>query len=190
MDTNPRLPKACAPEGESLREVVLASVEAFDAETARERESRERVLSELRCLPSPFDRYAAPVHVTGSAVVVGPWGTVLHRHKRLGIWLQPGGHLDAGEAPWAAALRETQEETGLTGALAADRALFHLDVHEAGEHLHLDLRYLLRCYDRVLAPGPDESQEVRWFDLASATGVADIGLVDAIERLGRMEATS
>ena len=39
-----------------------------------------------------------PTHVTASGIVVGRRGTVLHRHKRLGIWMQPGGHIDAGES--------------------------------------------------------------------------------------------
>ena len=51
--------------------------------------------------------------MTASGIVVGRRGTVLHRHKKLGIWMQPGGHIDAGESPEEAALREATEELGL-----------------------------------------------------------------------------
>ena len=48
-------------------------------------------------LDQPFSETADPIHVTGSAIVIGPRGVVLHLHKRLGIWLQPGGHVERGE---------------------------------------------------------------------------------------------
>jgi 8-oxo-dGTP pyrophosphatase MutT (NUDIX family) len=38
---------------------------------------------------------------------------LLHRHRRLGRWLPPGGHVEPGETPDEAAVRETLEETGL-----------------------------------------------------------------------------
>ena len=38
---------------------------------------------------------------------------LLHRHKRLGLWLPPGGHIDDGELPDEAAVRETLEESGV-----------------------------------------------------------------------------
>ena len=105
-------------------------------------------MNELDRLSDPFDRYADPVHLTGSAIVTGPRGTVLHLHKTLRRWLQPGGHIDPGEAPWEAALRETEEETGLEVRLpGAGPDLFHLDAHPAGVHFHLDLRYLVSCDD-------------------------------------------
>ncbi|MBO0894722.1 MAG: hypothetical protein J2O39_10120, partial [Acidimicrobiales bacterium] len=70
---------------------LRAAVVAFEALSPRERASRARMLEELERLAFPLDRDADPVHVTGSAVVVGRRGTVLHLHKRLGRWMQPGG---------------------------------------------------------------------------------------------------
>jgi 8-oxo-dGTP pyrophosphatase MutT (NUDIX family) len=163
---------------------VRASVEQFDARTEREVASRQRFLLELARLAEPFDREADPVHVTGSAIVTGPRGTVLHLHKTLGFWLQPGGHIDAGETPWEAAVRETQEETGLLGHHPeGGPLLFHLDAHPAGKHFHLDLRYLLSCGDVDTSPAAGESQEVRWFGLDEAVAIADEGLVDGLRRL-------
>jgi 8-oxo-dGTP pyrophosphatase MutT (NUDIX family) len=159
-------------------------VAEFEAVTAREVASRDRFLLELDRLARPFDRNADPVHVTGSAIVAGPRGVVLHLHKRLGGWMQPGGHVDAGETPAEAAVRETVEETGLrVRHPAAGPQLIHLDVHPAGPHVHLDLRYLLLSEDAEPSPPPGESQEVRWFTLAEAIEVADDALVDGLRRL-------
>lgn len=164
---------------------IRAAVAAFEALTPRERASRARMLEELERLPRPFDREADPVHVTGSAVVVGRRGTVLHLHKRLGRWMQPGGHLDPGEAPWEAALREATEETGLhLRHPDAEPRFIHLDVHPAASgHTHLDLRYLLVGDDADPSPPPGESPHVRWFTLADAIATADEGLVDALVRV-------
>jgi 8-oxo-dGTP pyrophosphatase MutT (NUDIX family) len=163
-----------------LREAVTA----FDAATEREVASRTRFLAELDRLADPFGREADPVHVTGSGIVAGRRGTVLHWHKRIGGWMQPGGHVDAGETPWETALRETQEETGLAVRHpAGGPRLLHLDAHPAGPHFHLDLRYLLEGADEDPAPPPGESQQVRWFTLADAMQVADDALIDGLRRL-------
>lgn len=169
---------------QQVTDELRRAVAGFDAATPREISSRSRFLAELGRLADPFDRDADPVHVTASAIVVGPRGTVLHWHKRVGGWLQPGGHVDAGEAPWQAALREASEETGLPvrhpdgGPL-----LVHLDVHDAGPHVHLDLRYLLHGGDAEPSPPPGESPLVRWVSLADAIAVADPALVEALRRV-------
>jgi 8-oxo-dGTP pyrophosphatase MutT (NUDIX family) len=169
-------------DGSDLAVSLRLLVEAHSPGDPREVASRERFLAELDRLERPFDEEADPVHVTASAVVVGRRGTVLHLHRRLGRWLQPGGHVDPGEAPEAAALRETWEETGLAVSHPADGPrLIHLDVHEAARgHVHLDLRYLLVGPDADPAPLPGESPDVRWCSWVDAETMADAALAGAL----------
>ena len=142
-------------------------------------------LAELERLPRPLDEDADPVHVTASAIVVGDRGTVLHRHKRLGLWLQPGGHVDPDELPWDAAVRETAEETGLAASHPeTGPRLIHVDVHDGGRgHTHLDLRYLLTAPPHDPSPPDGESPDVRWFAWDAAIALADPGLAGALRDL-------
>jgi 8-oxo-dGTP pyrophosphatase MutT (NUDIX family) len=167
------------PRRESIRTEVL-SRRPVDA---RERHSQAAFLSAFDTLPRPFDEDAAPTHVTASAIVVGERGVVLHRHKRLGIWLQPGGHIDDREFPADAAVREAREETGLPVALASGD-LVHVDVHPGPRgHTHLDLRYLVRAAPVDPAPPQGESQDVRWWTWADAIRIADPGLEGVLRAL-------
>lgn len=170
---------------------LRAAVMARDPVDVREKESVERILTELDRLPRPFDEHADAVHVTGSAVVVGPRGVVLHRHRKLGLWLQPGGHIDPGETPAQAARREAEEETGLElGHPRGIPHLVHVDVHPGPHgHTHLDIRFLLEAGDEDPAPGPEESQDVRWFDWDEAIDIADPGLRGALVALRRDRAS-
>jgi 8-oxo-dGTP pyrophosphatase MutT (NUDIX family) len=166
---------------------VRASVQARHPVDERERVSIGRFLAELDRLAHPFDRDADLVHVTGSAIVTGPAGVLLLRHRRLGIWLQPGGHVDPGETPWAAAEREAREETGLAVRLVSTE-LTHVDVHAGGRgHTHLDLRYLVAVDTESghaePAPPPGESQEIGWFGWDDAIAIADDGLRGALVAL-------
>jgi 8-oxo-dGTP pyrophosphatase MutT (NUDIX family) len=161
---------------------LRALVEGHESSSPREVAARRRFLAELGRLAAPCDEHAGPTHVTASGIVVGRRGTVLHLHKRLGIWMQPGGHIDAGETPDVAAKREATEELGLAVEHPPGGPhLIHLDVHEAAHgHTHLDLRYLLLAPDSDPHPPPDESPDARWCGWDEALAIADPGLVDAL----------
>jgi ADP-ribose pyrophosphatase YjhB (NUDIX family) len=135
-----------------VRDLVAGHV----ATSAGERAAQDRFLTELARLDDPYNERADLTHVTASALVVGRRGTVLHLHKRLGRWMQPGGHIDPGETPPEAA------------------RMIHLDVHEAAlGHVHLDLRYLVIGPDEDPKPPAGESQEAYWFGWEEADAMAD-----------------
>ncbi|MFP4311068.1 MAG: NUDIX hydrolase [Nitriliruptoraceae bacterium] len=151
---------------------------------ASEARSLSRTRQLLTWLASPLDEHADPTHVTGSAIVLDERSRVLlHRHKRLGRWLQPGGHLDPGELPWQAAVRETREETGLDAhPPALGVTLVHVDVHEGPRgHVHLDLRYLLLAQAAAaFSPAAGESPDVAWCSAAEVRRHADTSTLAAV----------
>ena len=151
----------------------------------RERESIERFLALAPVLTDPFNEHADLVHITASAIVVTEAGdkVALHMHKRLNMWLQPGGHIDVGEDIVAAALREAREETGLPVRHEREGGVFvHLDVHPGPRgHTHFDVRFVVRAPKVTPTPGVGESPEVRWFSWNEAQAMADAGLVGALQ---------
>jgi 8-oxo-dGTP pyrophosphatase MutT (NUDIX family) len=165
---------------------LLAALRTRTPVDEREATSIERFEHHLPRLERPYDEHADPVHVTGSAIVVGPRGVVLHLHKRLGLWLQPGGHVDEGETPADGALREAREETGLDVRHAGPGGtpqLVHVDVHPGPKgHTHLDVRFLLEA-DGDPSPPEGESPDCRWFGWDEALAVADAGLSGALGAL-------
>lgn len=117
--------------------------------------------------PQALERTGDPAHLTAGAVVLDPTGSrvLLVLHGKVHRWLQPGGHVEVGDASLAAAaLRETVEETGV-GGLRVDPVPVDLDRHPApclvGEHL--DVRFLLVAMNGDEPVVSDESLDVRWW---------------------------
>ncbi len=164
---------------------VLSGVDSIVPVDDREAVSIARLRIEVARLRRPFDEHADDVHLTASAFVLGTRGTVLHKHRRLGIWVQPGGHVDEGESAPQAALREATEETGLSLCHPPEGpTLLNVDVHPGPKgHTHLDLRYVLLGSDSDPDPPPGESQEVRWCSFPEADALAEPTLRAALRRL-------
>jgi 8-oxo-dGTP pyrophosphatase MutT (NUDIX family) len=143
-------------------------------------------------VPDPWSR-SLPLHFTGSALVVHrPSRRVLLRwHARHELWLQVGGHGDAGETdPLEIALREATEETGLRDLVPwPDASLRHAVVcyvrpsATEPEHEHADLRYILATESPEAIAPEDEHALLRWLTLDEArTLVGTNNVRDTIDR--------
>jgi len=102
---------------------VMAALDGFEPRSAHEAVDVALVRTLARG-GDPWSR-SSPVHVTGSAIVVHPESgrVVLRWHERMQGWLQLGGHGDPGETdPFAIAVREAGEETGLSDLVASTGA--------------------------------------------------------------------
>ncbi|MCE7032848.1 NUDIX hydrolase [Lysobacter sp. GX 14042] len=121
------------------------------------------------------DRQAG--HFTASAWLVDRTGTrvLLTHHRKLGRWLQLGGHADGDEDLARVALTEAREESGLEG-LAVEPVLFDLDRHwipargDVPGHWHYDARYVVRAggSERFVVSG--ESLALAWRPIAEIAG--------------------
>ena len=126
----------------------------------------------------PFVRERLDGHFTGSAWLVSGDGrrVLLTHHRKLGRWLQLGGHADGDRDLARVALREAQEETGVHGLHLEDGAIFDLDRHWIPErgavpgHWHFDVRYVVRAGADERFVVSEESHDLAWREI---TAVAD-----------------
>jgi 8-oxo-dGTP pyrophosphatase MutT (NUDIX family) len=144
---------------------------AYDPVDSDERGYLVRMLDLAAAARDPFSRLEyTPGHFTASGFVVHPNGDriLLIHHERLGIWVQPGGHVEHDDAtPLDAAAREVAEETGLGVLHPVSAGLVDVDIHVFPEtddqprHLHFDLRFGFVGGDHRVRP-LDGTVEARW----------------------------
>ena len=130
---------------------------------------------------------------TATTFVVHEQRTLLLHHRKLGMWLPPGGHIDPNELPDHAALREVREESGLEVELQQQgHFLGHIQVlpqpycilleNISPGHQHIDLIYFARVCGGSLAHAEREAHAARWFTWEEL-GEAEIA--EDIRELGR-----
>lgn len=115
-------------------------------------------------------------HFTVTGFLVDGDRTLLHWHKKLRIWLPPGGHIDPDEDPVQAVVREVLEETGITAdvvphlpplpfanvaQIPTPLVIISADVDD-GPHQHIDMSYALRPVDGVPPRPPDTDHGFIW----------------------------
>lgn len=128
----------------------------------------------------PFSRERLAGHFTGSAWLVDRTGrrVLLTHHRKLGRWLQLGGHADGDVDLGRVALKEAEEESGLTG-LSLEPGLFDLDRHwipariDVPAHWHYDVRYVVRAGVDENFVVSAESLDLAWRDVAELVDAPD-----------------
>lgn len=117
----------------------------------------------------PFRRERLAGHFTASCWLVDRSGTrvLLTHHRKLGLWLQLGGHADGERDLAVAAMQEAAEESGLSG-LCLEPGIFDLDRHWIPEHKgvpahwHYDVRYVVRAGSDEAYVVSEESHDLAW----------------------------
>lgn len=143
-----------------------------------------------------YQRTHLPGHITGSAWIIDDTGTrvLLVHHGTLNRWMQPGGHADGDEDVLRVALREANEETGVSGFQLLESGLFDIDIHTIParkgfpEHQHYDVRFLMQANPEHRVLVSDESHDVAWRSLDELPALTDnsesiLRMVRKVQRL-------
>lgn len=86
--------------------------------------------------------------------------------KRI-LWSLPKGHIEEGETPEEAALREVAEETGIHSKIEKSLGVIDFWFMAGGKRIHKTVHhYLFREDGGTLAAQETEVDEVAWFPLA------------------------
>ncbi|MEU9375184.1 NUDIX hydrolase [Streptomyces sp. NPDC048255] len=150
-------------------------------------ELRDLYLDHLAAHPDGVYKPCQAGHITGSALVIDPERerVLLTLHKKLGMWLQMGGHCEPGDATLAgAALREAVEESGIASGLTLlPGGPVRLDRHPipAPCNWHLDVQYAVLAPAGAVAEISEESLDLRWFPYDEVAAVADASVVRLVE---------
>ncbi len=179
-------------------EAVRARLTCYAAADATEARYVARMIELVSArADAPFERgHFSPGHFTASAFVLSPdrRDLILIHHAKLGIWVQPGGHVEAADDDLlSAAKREVAEEVGLSelDSLVQSDALFDVDIHTIPArnaepaHEHFDVRFAFVARTRNFTLS-DEVRDARWVPLAEVDALGtDESVRRAVNKLRR-----
>ena len=178
------------------RRPLLDMLAAYEVAHPDEKPCAERIRALVEGHTDCFERTCLPGHVTASAWIVSADHdrALLTHHRKLERWLQLGGHSDGDPDVVAVALREAEEESGMTGFEVLSRDAdgrpvpLDLDVHliparkEEPAHEHHDVRFLLRAPAGQALVCSDESLDLAWF---GPDELEDVATEESLARMWR-----
>lgn len=144
---------------------------AYTPTHAEEIAYKARMLNFIDEYQNCFERSLAIGHITASAWLLNRQGTqaLLMHHAKLNNWFQLGGHCDGESDVLAVAIREAQEESGITNIVPVIPSIFDIDIHlipansREAEHYHYDVRFLLQVISDEAVVQNSESKALVWF---------------------------
>ena len=151
------------------RDTLLELLESYSCEDGTKIQIIEFVKKYVDC----FERTNEYGHITSSSWLLSNdlSRVLLTHHRKLNKWLQPGGHCDGESDVVKSALREAEEESGITGWELLDEEIFDLDVHviparkSDPEHFHFDVRFLFKATENEDYIVSEESHDLAWVAL-------------------------
>ena len=160
------------------RRALIDAISAYHSTYPEEVSFRTEFLG-LLTHPRAFFRDHLPGHITGSCWILDRTHrcVLLTHHAKLNRWLQPGGHADGDEDILAVAMKEAQEETGLTSLEFASKKIFDLDIHpiparkDFPEHRHFDVRVLMYADLGEPFHVSEESHGLAWVEIGRVHAV-------------------
>lgn len=137
-----------------------------------------------------FERSLTVGHLTGASWLVDSTGTrvLLTHHRKLGRWLQLGGHADGDPDILAVALREAYEESGLARIEVLTPTIFDLDIHtipargREPAHEHFDVRFVMQAIGSDDYRVSEESHDLAWVPIDALDRYTD---EDSMLRMAR-----
>lgn len=183
---------------DQARNKVLELLSKFKPHDEQELKDLAQIRTLVEQHEDIFTRNCLAAHLTGSALVVNPKTKkiLLHQHKKLNKWLQFGGHTDGETNLAAVAMKEAQEESGLTDLIFYSAKPLDIEVqkipakNEVPAHLHLDFRYLVFTQAESLPkPAEHESQTLKFIDISDIdylVGQLDYALVRLIKKASKL----
>lgn len=150
---------------------VHTIVADLEPRSERDREAQADFAAFFPDDSGPVWRESGPHHATASCVVFDETltHTLLVFHRKGRFWVQPGGHLEHGDASIAeAALRELREETGIDVAAPHPPVAYDLDHHALSARFggcasHLDIAIAVIADPALALTVSHESDDVRWW---------------------------
>jgi 8-oxo-dGTP pyrophosphatase MutT (NUDIX family) len=152
------------------RHILLSLLDRYVPPTSQEQLFKQRMLSFIHQYHTCFERSLTIGHITASCWLLNKAGThaLLTHHAKLDAWFQLGGHCDGNPDVLSVALREAQEESGISSLEPVDTDIFDIDIHtipansREAAHEHYDVRFLLRVTSNETESVSSESTALRW----------------------------
>lgn len=157
---------------------LLKQITAYQPFDLKETEDQKIIITAFKADEDLVTRANTKHHLCASAWIVNKDRDkiLLAYHKIFQSYSWLGGHCDGEWDCLKIALKETQEESGLSRVTTILEDIFAIDVlpvpvHTKNgvvidEHRHLNLTYLLEADDKdLLTVNVAENEDVRWFDI-------------------------